>query len=67
VAVQVFPQENLVQRVAGLLGTGMGVGVHQTGQQPALDELGAGRGIGGPPVAVGVEVDDLAGGQGVAT
>jgi len=67
VRAQVVAQEGLVERLAGLFGTGMGVRVDQAGNQPALGgQLGAGDRIVGPPVTVGEQVDRIAAGEGDA-
>jgi hypothetical protein len=65
VRAQVVTQDGLVERLAGLFGTGMRVRVDRAGDQPALgSRFGAGDRIVGPPVTVGEQVDGLAAGQG---
>ena len=67
VLMQVVPQQRLVQRLAGRLGTGMGVRVDQPGEQPAFgDQLGGRDSVRCPLVTVGVQVDRLAIGQRIA-
>jgi hypothetical protein len=62
--VQVLAQHRFIQRLAPCLGSGMGVRINQTRQQPALShQLSAGDRIGGPPVTRGVQVDNVLAGQ----
>jgi hypothetical protein len=52
----------------GALDAGMGMGVDEPRQQPALtDELGIGHRVGRPPIAVGIQIDNLAVGQGATS
>ena len=64
---QVVAQDGLVERLAGLFRTGMGVRVDQAGNQLALGgQFGTGDRIVGPAVTVGEQVDGMATGEGDA-